>query len=299
MKKEFIISVAIAIFGAVLFSTKAILVKLVYHQEDIDGATLLTLRMIFASPFYLVSLLRLQQNKQEGVDYQQIIKYSFLTGVLFYLSALFDFMGLRYVNAGIERLVLFVYPTLVLLFSALFFKEKIKRYQWQALMMTYAGVVLAFLFEIYRQQSSNDTLLLGGGLILLSSTTYAFFIIVNGKVVQRFGVERFTNFTMLWATVCMLLHFGVSHSFSKLFDYQANTYQLVLAMAVFSTVIPSYLMALGIKRIGANNAAIVNSIGPVSTILQAWLILDENISFAQLIGTAMVISGIWWIGKKG
>jgi drug/metabolite transporter (DMT)-like permease len=287
----------LAIFGAVLYSTKAIFVKVIYAQTTVDSTTLLTLRMLFASPFYCYSVLRLRLNTTKVTDYQLLIKYEFIAGGLFYISALFDFIGLRYVSASIERLVLFIYPTLVLFFSALFYQTKITKIQWQALILTYIGILLAFVFEIL-QYNVQPTFTIGVFFVLLASITYAFFIICNGNAIRFIGVEQLTNHTMLWATLCITIHFLFTHKIIQLFEYEWITYVLILGMAFFSTVIPSYLMNIGIRNIGSSNAAIINSIGPVSTILQAWLILGEQISIAQLIGTSLVLIGVWLIGKK-
>lgn len=298
-KNDYTKGVLIAIAGAILFSTKAILVKTIYNYTEIDASTMVVMRMLMASPFYMISLWYLCAKKQNKPTESAtpLWQYCLLAGLLFYLSAIFDFIGLKYISAGMERLVLFIYPTLVLIFSAIFFGQSIKKYQLRALLLTYSGIALAFIFEV-QQQAFHSNLFIGAAWVLLSSVTYAFFLISNGRAVKHFDVALFTNYTMLAATACMVVQFLITNNVTDLLQYQAPVYGLLLVMAFFSTVLPSYLVSYGIKRIGSNDAAIVNSVGPISTIIQAYFILGEHISLAQLIGTALVIGGIWLISQK-
>jgi drug/metabolite transporter (DMT)-like permease len=289
-------SILIAILGAILYSSKAIFVKLAYRVEPVDSATLLTLRMIFTLPFYALSHFFLRKKEKMTMP-KSAVKGAFIAGFLFYVSAILDFEGLKYVSASIERLVLFMYPSLVLLISCFYFKKEIFRYQYIGLALTYLGILLAFIHEAMAFHFES-TFLLGVFLVFLCSITYALFVIQNGFHVNSVGAERFTNYTMFFMAICTFIHFSCTKNISQLFDLQAKTYFITLLMAIFATVLPSYMMTYGIKKIGSGNAAIVNSIGPLSTLLQAYFILGKNIGIYQIIGTAFVLSGIFYIGKK-
>ncbi len=289
-------SILIAILGAILYSSKAIFVKLAYRVESVDSVTLLTLRMIFTLPFYALSHYFLSKKEKKPISHRAI-KGAFIAGFLFYASAILDFEGLKYVSASIERLVLFMYPSLVLLISYFYFKKEIFRYQYIGLALTYFGILLAFIHEATTFHFES-AFLLGVFLVFLCSITYALFIIQNGFHVDTVGSERFTNYTMFAMAICTFLHFLCTKNITQLFDLQAKTYCIALLMAIFATVIPSYMMTYSIKKIGSGNAAIVNSVGPLSTLLQAYFILGENIGIYQVIGTVFVLSGIFYIGKK-
>jgi drug/metabolite transporter (DMT)-like permease len=290
-------AIAIALLAAILYSSKAIFVKVAYRIEPIDSVTLLFLRMVFSLPFYLFSFWRLEQKDATKTVGWVGVKGGIYAGFLFFISALLDFIGLKHVSAGIERLILFMYPSLVLVFSFFFFGISIKKYQYGALFLTYFGILISFFQEATLLHYDNS-FLYGVLMVFLCSITYALYVVVSGETIKKIGSERFTNYAMFAMFVFAFVQFILFYPLSHLFDFQPSIYAVALAMAVLSTVVPSYLMAYSIKQLGANDSAIVNSIGPVSTILQAYFILGEPIHLAQLLGTIMVVWGILWIGKK-
>lgn len=286
----------IALTGAILHSGKAIFTKLVYAIEPINGSSLLTLRMLFSLPFYALILFLFRKAKTPSYN-AKAIKLSVFLGLAFYASALFDFEGLQYVSASIERLILFIYPSLVLVFLWIFFKKKIKKYQAFALFLTYTGILIAFVHEAKSMQFDSN-FLKGSILVFICSCIYAWYIIKNSDLIAIVGIEKATSITMIICAIAATGVFLLSQPLTSLFNLPAKVYWLTFAMAVISTVLPTYMVAYGIKKIGSSDAAVVNSIGPVSTIVQAYFILGENIGMYQIAGTLLVITGVWMIGRN-
>jgi len=277
--------VALSAFG---FSAKAILVKLAYLHQ-VDAITLLALRMAFALPFFL--LMGVWGNstthpyKPSLIDGISIV----ILGLLgYYLASFLDFWGLEYISAGLERLILFLYPTLVIVFSCLFLRRPIKRKEILALVLSYLGITLVF----YRQVSINQPeILLGASLVFGSTLAYAVYLMGSHGIIKKLGPRRFTAYAMTIACIACLAQFALTHSLSALWVPQ-SVYALALAMAIFSTVMPSLLLAMGIQRIGASRASLISSIGPVATIALAYFVLGEVMGLAQLLGSALVLSGV-------
>jgi drug/metabolite transporter (DMT)-like permease len=288
----------LVLLGAAGFSAKAVLIRLTYQQYPIDSLTLLTLRMLFSVPFYVVIALRLR--RQPG--YAPLPVRQFLTVVGlgltgYYAASLLDFMGLQYVTASVERLILFVYPTIVLLVSALFFGKPIHRVQAVALLLTYAGIALAFLDNIDPHLQTN--LPLGAALIFASALAYALYLVGAGEVIARVGSGRFTCYAMLAAAGGTFLHFLATRPLSLLTHLPGRVYALGGWIAIISTVLPAFLTAEGIRLIGPANTSIVGSAGPVITIGLAYAVLGETVGFWQGLGTALVLAGVLLISLKG
>lgn len=294
----FIEGVLIALCGAVLFSTKAILVKVAYRDTPVDPLTLLALRMIFSIPFFIGAAF-VSSNKTSNVKFtgKQWVYVALIGCLGYYISSFLDFAGLKFVSAGIERLILFIYPTLSLLMSAVIFKVKIKPLQWLALVITYVGLAIAFFSEVDVSAAQNEDFLYGSLLIFICAITYAAYIVGSGKLIPLVGASKFNSYAMSFASAGVLLHFFL-FSDTSLLHLPVSVYVYSFAMAVFATVIPSYLVAAAINRIGSGNTAIVGSVGPVSTILLAYIFLDEAITVWQLIGTAFILFGVLIIGRQ-
>src|SRR6478609_3515519 len=286
---NFISGIVICLLGAICFSSKAIFVKAAYRDTPVDAVTLLALRMLFSLPFFVLSA-TYSSRKTDNVKFttKQWLGVAVIGCMGYYVSSLLDFLGLQYISAGMERLILFVYPTLVLLISSLLLKERIKKLQWVAVAVTYAGLLLAFVNEADFQSGGNSHFVLGSLLILACAFTYATYIVGSGRLIPVLGAAKFNSYAMSFACIAVLAHFFIT-SDGSLLHLSPSVYYYSLIMAVLSTVIPSYLVSEGIKRIGSDNAAIVGSIGPVSTILQAYFILDEPIRALQVAGTVFIL----------
>lgn len=284
--------------GACGFSAKAVFIKLAYRVTAIDSLSLLTIRMVFSLPFYIVIAYLLSKHP----DNVKLNRANWLwIGVLgmlgYYVSSLLDFMGLQYVTASVERLILFVYPTMVLVITAVFFHQKIKKIQYFALLLTYAGIACAFLDDVKASEQKN--LWLGAILIFICSFTYAVYLVGAGKLITQVGPIKFTCYAMMAAGVGVFTHFLLTQNVSHLWNYPTKIYWLGLLMALFATVIPTFLVSQGIKLIGSDNASIIGSIGPVITIFMAYVFLGESITLFELVGTTFVMIGVLMISVKG
>lgn len=289
---------AITLAGAVLFSTKAIIVKKAFADTATDPLTLLTLRMIFSLPFYLAMAV-FTTGKKENVRLttRQWLQVIIIGMFGYYLSSLFDFVGLQYVSAGLERLILFLYPTFTVLINAIIFKQKISGIQQTALLLTYSGIGIAYFGEL-QFDTGNPDFLWGSLLIFICSVTYAIYIVGSGRLIPAVGPAKFTAYAMLSSTAGIFVHFLLTGNYHTL---QAGTglWRYGLLLAIMATVVPSFLVSEGMKRIGSNNVAIISGIGPVSTIMQAHFILGEPVLLLQTGGTLLVIAGVLLIGWKG
>jgi len=287
----------VTVVGAILFSTKAIIVKKAFADTGIDALTLLVLRMVFSLPFFLVAAFLISSKagnvKMTQKQWLQLLALG-ISG--YYLSAYFDFTGLQYISAGLERLILFLYPTFVLLINRIFFKQIISRTQMLALFLTYAGIAIAYFNEM-QVDTTNPYFFWGSFLIFACSITYAIYISGSGKVIPFIGAAKFAAYSMLVATAVLFLHFIIRSDYSGVSEAQ-GMWKYGLLLAIMATVIPTFMLSAGLSRIGSNNVAIISGIGPVSTILQAHWILDEKIHMGQIVGTIMVIAGVLLTGWK-
>ncbi len=304
MKNTVLQGFLISFTGAIIFSTKAILVKLAFRDTHTDGLTLLMLRMLMALPFYL--LIALWSGRKSGNVRMRPLQWVWVVvlGLLgYYLSSFFDFIGLQYISAGLERLILFLYPSFSVLINSVIFRQKISRAQFGALALTYTGIGIAYFGEL-KIDTGNPNFYWGSFLIFLCAVSYAFYLSGTGKVVPVLGAAKFTTYSMLAAIVAVLMHYMVRQAVTgaplvSVGPGSGTLWGYGFLLALVATVIPSYMLSAGMKRIGANNAAIVTSVGPVSTILQAHFFLGDKIFAEQVIGTILVIAGVLLIGWKG
>lgn len=287
------------LLGAFGFSAKAVLVKLAYsYSLQLDAITLMVLRMAISLPFFLVVALW-PSNDSTAEDAQRLNRQDWLMifglGLLgYYIASFLDFAGLQYISAGLERLIIFLYPTFVVLFTAALQRKAINRYQALALALSYAGMILVFVDN--RTAMASSGLLLGSALVLASAIAFAFFLMGSGMMVKRIGSTRFTAYSMTVACLATGLHFVIQHGV-KLLDLPANVYWLALIMAIFSTVLPAFFMNAGIRRIGAGSASIISSTGPIGTLVLAFLLLGETLTPAQLAGTSLLLIGVYVVSR--
>lgn len=282
-----------AILGVILFSAKAVIVKLVY-QYQVDYLTLLLFRMVFSFPFYLAIALWKKPLAAKAIRKKDWLWLFFFGFVGYYLASLFDFMGLQYLKAGLERIILFIYPTIVVLLSWVFFRKKLTKYQSIAIVITYIGVLIAFWDEL---GFKGENVLFGGFLIFLSAVTYASYLVGSGWLIPKFGMVQFTSYAMMVSTFVVSIHFLFQGNYN-LFDYPKEVYLLGLSMAIFCTLIPSFLVSAAIERLGASTFSIFGSIGPVATIILAFIFLDERITTLQVLGMCVVILGVTLVSLK-
>lgn len=275
----------LALAGAALFSTKAVFVKTLYGSTPVDPLTLLALRMLFAAPCYLFLLASRPHPRLRWKDWGWMA----LLGVLgYYLSLLLDFEGLRYVSASLERLLLYLYPSFVLLIGWKFLGTKVGRRQLAAVALCYAGIAAATTGE------TGDLHVAGMLFILGSAVLYAVYIAGSGRLIPRTGALHFTCYTILFATVAVTVHWLAVPS-PEGWHADGKVFWMSGLMAIAGTVLPSLLTAEAVKRAGAGQTAIVSGAGPVCTMFLSAFFLDEAITWQGLAGTALVIAGIWMI----
>ncbi|QDA59064.1 DMT family transporter [Hymenobacter jejuensis] len=292
-----IVGFFITLAGAILFSTKAIIVKAAFGSTHTDAVTLLTLRMLFALPFYVVTAFVISRHKDnvrmKPREWVLAISLGFLG---YYLSSLFDFVGLQYVSAGLERLILFLYPSFAVFINAYFFGQPISRIQKVALLLTYLGIAIAYFGEL-QLDTSNPHFLFGSFMVFLCAITYSIYIVGSGKIIPKIGAAKFTAYAMMAATFGVFSHFAYTGHFQTLTTGK-ELWQFGLLLAVVATVLPTFMLSQGLKMIGSNNVAIISGVGPVSTILQAHFVLGEKIFAEQIFGTVLVVIGVLLIGWK-
>lgn len=299
-RRAYIIAAITVFIGAIFFSTKAIFVKLAY-QYEIDSVSLLTLRMAFSFPLFLAIGFWSFRKKSNQI-YQLSRKdwvWSIVMGLCgYYIASLFDFLGLQFISASFERIILYLYPTIVLLISFFVFQFKIKKVHVIALLLTYIGVGIAF-YENFQTEEENEVIK-GAILVFGAALAYAIYLVGSGHLLPKIGTFRYNSISMSAACLGVFIHNIGLHGFNLL-DFAVPVYWISLAMALMATVIPSFLMAEGIRVIGSSNAAIIGSIGPISTIGMAYLFLGERLGWLQWGGTFFVIIGILLITlqKKG
>ena len=277
---------ALCVVGsAVAFSAKAVIAKVGY-RHGADPATLLALRMAFALPFFVVAALVTSRGRAP-LPRAELGKIALLGVLGYYLSSVLDFYGLVYISAGLERLILFVYPTLVVLMSARLFKIAITRRTLLALGLTYGGVALAVKTET--AGASGTGMWIGVAMIFGCAFSYAAYFVGSGRLIPRIGSLRFTALAMIVSTAAMLVHFGIVGG--RFGGHAPAVYVDGLLLALLCTVLPVFLLAEGIRRIGAGSAAIIGAVGPVSTIALAHVVLGEPVHVMQAIGTGLVLVG--------
>jgi len=275
--------------AAIAFSGKAIIIKLAY-RHGVDAVTLLALRMVFAAPLFLA--LAWWDNRRElreplaAADMRSIAILGFIG---YYLASYFDFLGLQYVTAALERLLLFIHPTFVLLLSALIFKRRITSRDVVAVVLSYLGIALVFGHDVATQPGN---VVLGSFWVLLSALFYAAYLMGSGRIVGRVGSVRFSCYAGLVSCLAVVVHFAVVRDIRVIFQQPPPVYNLSILMAAVSTVLPIVLTSEGIRRIGASHASIVASIGPIATIFLGAMFLEEPITAFQLGGAALVLAGI-------
>ncbi len=286
-----------AAFG---FSAKSILVKLAYgFSPQLDAITLMLLRMAISLPFFLVvavwsnrpSKQTSEMHRMRAQDWLMIIVLGFLG---YYLSSLLDFEGLSYISAGLERLILYLYPTFVVLLTAGVYRKAINRHQLIALLLSYSGIILVYANQ--HLQSNSGGLLIGSAFVASSAMTFAIFMVGSGVLIKRIGSLRFTAYSMTVACVITGLHFIIRHGGYPL-HLPASVYGLASIMAIFSTVLPAFLMNAGIQRIGAGSASIISSAGPIGTLILAFFVLEEALTLPQLAGTFLVLIGVYVVSR--
>jgi drug/metabolite transporter (DMT)-like permease len=278
--------------GAIGFSGKAIIVKLAY-RHGVDTVTLLMLRMLLALPFFIAMVWWTQHRKGSvpvRLSMREWLGVVWLGFCGYYLASFLDFAGLQYVSASLERLILYLYPTLVLLLGIVLYRKRANRHQWIGMAVSYAGVVAVFAHEL--RLTGADTGL-GAALVFGSAVSYALYLSYSGELVRRLGALRLVGLASCVACVLCVGQFALLRPVSVVADLGAEVWWLSVLNASLCTVLPVVLVMLSIERIGSALASQAGMVGPMSTLVMAALVLDEPLSPWLLLGTALVMSGVF------
>jgi drug/metabolite transporter (DMT)-like permease len=280
-----------ATLGAIAFSGKAIIVKLAY-RHGVDAVTLIMYRMLFALPLFLLLSWWAGRGKP-ALGLRDWLAVSGLGFSGYYLASFLDFAGLQYITAGLERLILYLNPTLVLALGVLLFKQKVTRRQLISLAVSYCGVLLVFGHEVTLLGSN---VALGAALVFGSMVSYALYLVYSGEEVKRLGALRLTGLATSIACVLCIVQFLLLRPLSAMAVAPPVIWLSVLN-AVLCTFCPVLLVMLAIERIGPAMATQVGMFGPLSTILLGVLILGEPFTAWIAAGTVLVLAGIWLLAK--
>lgn len=283
----------LAVGAALCFSVKAIFVKLAYPY-GVGPIALLTLRMGFALPVFAVAAVRGARGATP-LGARDLWALAGLGFIGYYAASVLDFLGLQYVTAGLERLILFTYPTLTLVFAVFAFGRPFDRRDLLALGMTWLGVGLAFAHDLDLSGDAS-AVLLGSGYVLLSAVCYAAYLAGAGEIVARVGSVRASAVASCVSALAVFAHFAATRPLSELAQ-PAEVIALGAGMGIICTVLPVFMLMAAIKRLGAARTAVVGTVGPVITIALGALLLDESISALQLAGTALVLFGVSLAGR--
>ena len=292
------LGVTLAILAALGFSFKAIFAKLAYavpQAVPVDSVTLLSLRMMFALPFFLwigfhSSRSAPPLSRRDGL-------MLIVLGLLgYYGASILDFIGLRTISAGLERLILFTYPTLTILIGVLFMGKRLSRREVGSLALSYAGIGLAFSHDV-EFAGDPHAVLIGASFVFASSLSYAFYLSGSAPMIQRLGSARFTALAMLVSTLGTQVHFLATQPLLALVQ-PLPIYAYGLGMAIFSTVLPVFWQSAAIRRIGSAHAVMIGTLGPVLTIFLGGWLLEEPLSLTQMAGVGLVLAGVWQVSRR-
>lgn len=294
-----LVGTALVLASAFLFAIKAIVIKSAFAAVPaLDGVSLLALRMLFALPFYVL-IVWLSPAPPAALS-RQDWGLLWLAGLLgYYLASILDFIGLQYVSASLERLILFLYPTLTVLMTAVLHRQPISRTTLLAIVLSYGGTVLVMLGEGPHMRV-NSSLWLGSALVFAAAVAYALYLVMTPTLIARFGSLRLNGLSMSVACVAALLHFAIHQNDPVAFLAQLprSGWGYGLALGVFATVLPTVFLMMGIERIGPARAALISSGGPILTLLLAVAILGERLNGLQWLGVALNLGGVMMISLR-
>jgi drug/metabolite transporter (DMT)-like permease len=282
----------LAAAGAIAFSGKAIIVKLGYRY-GVDAVTLIMYRMLFALPFFVLMAWWAGRGP-DPLDARQWRGIVFLGVTGYYLASFLDFLGLQYISASLERLILYLNPTLVMLISLVLYRKRVAARQLAGLMISYAGIVVVFGQELSLQ---GPEVALGSGLVFASALSYALYLVYSGELVKRLGSLRLVGLASTVACLCCIVQFGVMRPLSAA-DVPSQVLWLSVLNALACTVAPVLMVMMAIERIGAALSAQVGMIGPMVTLgLGAWF-LGEAVTAWVLLGTVLVLAGVYGVTRQ-
>ncbi len=285
-----------AIFAAFLFSTKAIFIKQAYALSPlVDATTLMVLRMGSALPFFIL-ICWLNRHHNQGIHIKDWLILVFAGLLGYYFASWLDFVGLMFISASLERIILFLYPTLTVLASSLIYRQKLNAKTWFAIFLSYGGTVLVMLQE-GKIAPSRGNLWIGCSVVFASAVAFAAYLSLTPHLIKKFGSWNFNGLALSVACVGTLLHFviGTTHPIDTLMQLPTGVWLYGIGLGFFVTVLPTALLMQSIQRLGASQSAMIASIGPILTIILAVLFLNEHLNLWQWIGCGLNIVGVLMI----
>jgi drug/metabolite transporter (DMT)-like permease len=281
--------------AAIAFSGKGVIVKLAY-RHGVDATTLLTLRMVFSAPFFLaISWWVARNGKLEALSRVDARNVVILGLIGYYLSSYFNFLGLQYISAALERLLLFLHPTFVVMLAAVVFKRRITGRDVIAIVLSYLGIALVFGHDLSTQ---GGDVAIGASWVLLSALLYSVYLVGSGRLVGRVGSLRFASYAGLVSCIAVIVHYLATRDVAVIVSQPLPVYAYGVLMAVACTVLPILLTAEGIRRMGSSHASIIGSVGPISTIFLGAIFLGDHVTAVQLAGAALVLAGVLFISLQ-
>jgi drug/metabolite transporter (DMT)-like permease len=286
-----------AALGSILYAMKGVLIKLAYGDDathiEVDAITLLTLRMAFSLPFYsVIGIMALNTRRREGLPLPRfrVFLASMGLGLMgYYASAYLDFEGLVYLSAQFERLLLFTYPMFVMLLGVLFFGAVVTAWRLATLLVTYSGIAIIF---VSGATARGEHALWGAGLVLVAAFSFAIYQLVAKSLIHAVGSRIFTCVAMSAAATATLVHFLATHQMQQLFDLPPRIFWLAALIALFATVLPSFMLNAALGRITAQAVSVLGSISPVVTVILAVVLINEPFTLTDALGTVLVVGGV-------
>jgi drug/metabolite transporter (DMT)-like permease len=292
--RRYIYGLLMAGLGSILFSGKAILVKLAFGYGA-NAETLIALRMLMALPlFWGIYWWQAYRQVMSPLTFKDQIKIFSLGFMGYFLSSYLDFLGLQYISVGLERIVLYLTPTIVLLISYFVLNKSISRLQWYALAVGYLGVIVVFIQDA---SSTGSMALLGMVLVFASACSYAIYMIGSGEMVRRVGSVRLVVYASSASALMSVIQILI-YDPAAVFVQVPQIYWLSLLNASLCTVIPMLLIMIAINRIGSPLVAQAGILGPVSTLFMGWIVLSEPITWIQMGGMSLVMGAMWLLVRN-
>lgn len=285
-----------AIAAAFLFASKAIFIKQVYAlSPEVDATLLMALRMLCALPFFLLMAwyFRHQRQQTSRQDWCLLI----ISGLLgYYFASWLDFKGLIYISASLERMILFLYPTLTVFAASIIYRQPITKWTLSALFVSYAGTVIVMLQE-YQHRAFSSDIWLGASLVFASAVAFAIYLLMSPRLIKQFGTWHFTGLVMSIACFGMLTHYvlAVPSPLQTLIELPISIWFYGLMLGVLVTVLPTSLLIQSIARLGPAHSAMIASVGPILTLIMATIILQEQLTVLQWFGCLLNIGGVLMI----
>jgi len=293
-QRRHIYGILMAGVGSILFSGKGVLIKLSFSYGT-DSETLLALRMLMALPlFWVIYWWESRRKAMHPLSWPDLLKIFFLGFLGYFFSSYLNFLGLQYISVGLERIVQYLTPTIVLFISYFVLKKAISRLQWYAMVVGYIGVMIVFIQDA---SSTGINAWLGMVLVFGSACSYAIYLISSGEMVQRVGSVRLVVYASTISALLSLIQ-STFYNPSAIFEQDQAIYWFSLLNAGLCTVVPMLLIMIAINRIGSPLVAQASILGPVSTVFLGYFILSEPITWIQISGMSLVIAAMWLLVRN-